>query len=324
MSEQEQQQEKNDKRIRGKAPETLLTEALENLARMNQAKTVEPERLAAQRTLVIAYKDMVSDKRADTTKKLKDELKAAQEENAALKAKLAEVPPDAAETIKRLETENKDFRQRLLSGPKVEIRQVTVPDPATVAENEALKEAVKHLAEGLSNDRKVEVIVETFDRRAVAKAFAEVFRVVRWEDIVALMGKSSADLIPFQNAYRSPLAAVALAIRAHRIQMEAKAKKEQNDMRLAIEPTPIPPSPEEIQARAYIDAQYTPEARAVRERAVVEAVARAKEPHPDPTSPGIREIEAEIAYERALPEKIAALKERLAEMKASVTASDIT
>lgn len=321
---QEEQQEKNGKRIRGKAPETLLTEALENLTRLSQAKTVEPERIQAARTLVVAYKDMVSDKKADTAKKLRDENEKLKQENEQLKLKAQEVPPDAVEKISSLETENKDLRQRLLTHPKVEIQTVTTPDPATAAENVALKEAVKHLAEGLSNDRKVEIVIELFDkRRPVAKALAEVFRVP-WDDVVALMGKSSADLIPFQNAYRSPLAAIALTIRAHRVQMESKAKKEKNDMRLAVEATPIPPSPEEIQARAYIDAQYTPEVRAIRERAVLAAAERAKESHPDPTSPGIREIEAEIAYERALPEKIAALKERLAEMKASVTASDIT
>jgi len=46
-----------------------------------------------------------------------------------------------------------------------------------------------------------------------------------------LMPKPSAELRTFTNAYRSPLAQVALAILAYRIKAESQTAKETNGMR---------------------------------------------------------------------------------------------
>ena len=55
-------------------------------------------------------------------------------------------------------------------------------------------------------------------------ALANVF-LFRLDDIKSLMPKPSGELRTFTNAYRSPLAQVALAILAYRIKAESQTAK---------------------------------------------------------------------------------------------------
>jgi hypothetical protein len=139
------------------------------------------------------------------------------------------------------------------------VREVTVitPDPRVIAERDALKSAVTHLAEfiGFDDFRKIEAVVELFESDpAASKALANVFRV-NFANVQSLMGKSSADVRALSSAYRDSIAQVALAVLAYRAKVNAQAKKEMNEMRLAVEASPTPPSDEEVAARKLIEAK---------------------------------------------------------------------
>jgi hypothetical protein len=142
------------------------------------------------------------------------------------------VPPEVTEKVTQLETENGDLRQQLLNQPE---RVVTVvqPDPATIAENAALKVALKFATERANwgDGHRVTVVVALYDKdAAAAEALAKALGV-KFADVKSLMSKNDSELLGFANAYKSPLAAIALMIRAYRIQVESQAKKEKNNMR---------------------------------------------------------------------------------------------
>jgi len=121
--------------------------------------------------------------------------------------------------------------------PTEVVREVTVSDPAVIAERDALKSAIDHLARFSRFDdfRKIEAVVDLFASDPVAsKALANVFRV-RFDDVKSLMAKSTSELKTFRDAYRSPLAPVAQAIIVYRITENAKAEYEKNSTRLAVE-----------------------------------------------------------------------------------------
>lgn len=271
--------------------------------------------------------DALDEKKKDRLGKLQAQLDAATKTNAELTAKLAEVPPDAAATIKGLETQVADLRQQLLTRTTPTVKEVFRPDPAVVAENGALRDAVAYFVKGWSSDMKVDALLDLCDEnRPAAKVLAALFKVVRWEDLQSLLTKHSTELLSFANAYKSPLAPVAMAIRIRRQQAESQAqfdKNQEKPMILAAEATPIPPSPEEIAARAHIEAQYSPEVLAVRQRSVIEAAERAKEPHPEPTCDAIREIEANIAYAKNLQEQIKKNDAILARLRGETASEDI-
>ena len=225
------------KRTRGASLQTLLREALEDLSRYEHAENVDEARVQAARTRVITYKQLAGEKKADRIEKLREDLKTAQDEVVALKAKAQEIPPEVTEKIARLESENSDLRQRLLKQPTEVVREVTVSDPAVIAERDALKSAIDHLATFSRFDdfRKIEAVVDLFASDPVAsKALANVFRVP-FEDVKALMAKDTSQLNTFVDAYRSPLADVAQAIIVYRIQENAKVEFEKNNMRLPVE-----------------------------------------------------------------------------------------
>ncbi len=228
--------EEKTKRMRGKSVDTLLMEALEDLNKYEHAETVEPERIQSARTRVITYKQMVTEKKAGRIGKLRDENKKLKQEVEQLKAKAGEIPPEVTEKIAGLETENGDLRHQLQKQPTEVVKEVTVPDPAVIAENTALKTAVKHLAKfiGVDDFRKTEAVVDLFaSDPAASKALASALRVP-FEDVKALMAEDTSELRTFTNAYRSPHAQVAQAIIAYRVKSEAKKTKEKNDMRLAV------------------------------------------------------------------------------------------
>ncbi len=228
--------EKKTKRMRGKSVDTLLMEALEDLNRYEHAETVDEPRIQSARTRVITLKHLAEEKKSRKIAKLQSQIKAAQDEVAEWKAKANEIPPEVTEKITRLETENEDLRQRLLKRPTEVVREVTVSDPAVIAENTALKTAVKHLAKfiGMDDFRQTEAVVDLFTSDpAASRALANVFRV-RFEDVKSLMSKSSSELKTFRDAYRSPLAPVAQAIIVYRIKAESQAQNEKNNMRLAV------------------------------------------------------------------------------------------
>jgi hypothetical protein len=86
---------------------------------------------------------------------------------------------------------------------------------------------------GFDDFRKTEAVIDLFATNSVASmALANVFRF-RLDDIKSLMPKPSAELRTFTNAYRSPLAQVALAILAyrqsHRLQRRRMACDEQSN-----------------------------------------------------------------------------------------------
>jgi small-conductance mechanosensitive channel len=221
------------KRMRGKSIDTLLMEALEDLNRYEHSENVDEAKIQSARTRVITYKQLAAEKKADRIEKLREHLKTAQDEIVALKAKAGEIPPEVTEKISQLETENGDLRQQLLKKPTEVVREVTVSDPAVIAERDALKSAIDHLATFSRFDdfRKIEAVVDLFATSLVAsKALANVFRV-RFEDVKSLMPKSSSELKTFRDAYRSPLAPVAQAIIVYRITENAKAEKEKNNTR---------------------------------------------------------------------------------------------
>src|SRR5690348_14439508 len=100
------------KRTRGASLQTLLREALEDLSRYEHGENVDAARIQAARTRVITYKQLAAEKKADRIKKLRGDLKTAQDEVVALKAKAGEIPPEVTEKTARLESENSDLRQR--------------------------------------------------------------------------------------------------------------------------------------------------------------------------------------------------------------------
>lgn len=223
------------KRMRGKSVDRLLMEALEELNNYEHAETVEPERIQSARTRVVTLKHLAAEKKSRKIAKLQSQLKAAQDEVVEWKAKAGEIPPEVTEKIARIESENSDLRQRLLNQPTEVVKEVTVPDPAVIAENTALKAAIGHLATfNFDEFRKIEAVIYVFDKdRAASRALATVFRVP-FEDVKALMAKHTSELKIVENTYRSPLADVALAIITYRIKAEAKKTKEKNEMRFAV------------------------------------------------------------------------------------------
>ena len=85
--------EEKTKRMRGKSAETLLMEALEDLNRYEHAEKVDEAKIQSARTRVITYQQLAAEKKTDRIEKLREDLKTAQDEVTALKAKAGEIPP---------------------------------------------------------------------------------------------------------------------------------------------------------------------------------------------------------------------------------------
>lgn len=299
------------KRLRGKSPETQYSEAVEELNRLVHTPDVDEVKIKAQRTLVIALAKRVAAKQKN--KKI-DKL-----------GQLRMVVKTLEEKVAALTTEVEKLKQRL-AGP--------VMPQADPAVDTTLAKMMADSTDASLNNSTSSPTLERMRRGeqvgggppklpTISGIPEHVFQPVRLtpprvEPVEPRAAETSAQPRPV------PPAADTIEAKAARIQAESRrnaptskvaaieaAEQRLADLQrtmsdgyqqtLAVEATFPAKSPEETAALVLMEKRYgdSPEAIAAREQKVQAAIAeveRRKQSIPDPTSPGIKAIEAEIAY----------------------------
>jgi hypothetical protein len=290
------------KKLRGKAPETLLSEALVDL--QEHEREGDETKIAAARTRVIALKQRVAagqkykkaDKIAALVKALEDKFAALEGriavlEAAAVKSESPVIPVADAETVSTGETTLE--RMRRSAAAKAQLGQVELPrvEPAV--------KPVEPRVETLAQPQPAPPVVDKIEAK-VARIKADAKR----------------------NAPTPNPNVAAIEASEQRI-AELQKAGDGYQQTLAVEAVFPPKAPEETAALDLVEERYgdSPEARAQREQraqAVIADAQKAKEPLPDPSCDAIKAIEAEVVKEAEAQERLRAAQERVAKLRAQV------
>jgi hypothetical protein len=306
--------EPQEQKSRGKSADTLLTEALEDLNRLVQAPDVDEAKIQAQRTRVIALKQRVAAKQKNKKIDKLDQLRM--------------VVKTLEEKVAALTTEVEALKQRLVEPvPQVDPAATTLAtlmaDSFSSPNNSAISPTLERMRRGEKvGGGLMPTPPPPTPPRVEPRVEPRVKPVAQPQPVPPAEDPIEAKAARIQAAARlSAPTSVVAAIETIEKRIAELQNPDGYQQTLAVEAVFPAKSTEEVVALDLMDKRYgdSAEARAKREQSIQAAIAnaqKAKEPLPDPTCDAIREIEAGIAHENEVREKLRIATEEVNRLQA--------